>query len=66
MLTEWELWACANKVMSDHGEAAPDFIAERISTLTRNGDEQGVANWKAIEARYEQLIAGPAPGSLSN
>jgi hypothetical protein len=66
MLTEWELWACANKVMSDHGEAAPDFIAERISTLTGGGDEHGVANWKAIKARYRQLIDGPVSGSRSN
>lgn len=66
MLTEWELWACANKVMCDHGEAAPDFIAERISTLTSNGDEQGVANWNAINARYQQLIARPEPGSQTN
>ena len=66
MLTEWELWACANKVMSDHGEAAPDFIAERISTLIRNGDGQGVANWNAIKARYRQLIARPEPGTQPN
>ena len=39
-----------------HGEEAPRVIAERIGALVLEGDEAGVAAWKAIAQRYEQLF----------
>lgn len=56
MLTEWELWACANTMDQDHGSDAPAAIAERIETLTRQDDAAGAATWKAIAERYTRLM----------
>ena len=42
-------------VLKQHGERAPIFVAERIGALALAGDEAGVATWKAIAARIDQL-----------
>ncbi len=57
MISEWELWACANTLHKAHGADAPRIIAERISALTLEGDEAGVRTWRAIAERYTQLVA---------
>jgi len=62
VLTDKELWACAMEVQRQHGEQAPVFIAERIGALAlAAGDEAGIATWKAIAARYDQLREGEQP-----
>jgi len=61
-LTDWELWAVANKVLQQHGENAPLHVAERIGALTFAGDDGGVAAWKGIERRLLELM-GPGRGS---
>lgn len=55
MLSDWELWACANQVLKMHGEDAPRHVAERIGALALEGDAEGVATWKAIARRLSQL-----------
>ncbi len=60
MLTDWELWACASRVQSDHAENAPLFVAERIGAFALAGDRAGVETWKAIAARLEQLRSRPS------
>ena len=55
MLSIWELWACAQQTIKAHGNHAPVFVAERIGQLALEGDEDGVATWKAIAARIEQM-----------
>ena len=57
MISEWELWACANHVHGQHGIDAPRAIAERIETLAQAGDQAGVATWQAIAERYTTLVA---------
>jgi hypothetical protein len=42
-----------------HGAGGPAFIAERIGALALAGDAAGVERWRAIAARYEQLLTGP-------
>lgn len=32
-MTDWKPWACAHQVLSQHGERAPAFIAERIGAM---------------------------------
>lgn len=64
MLSEWELWACANTMHRDHGPGAPAAIAERIATLTREHDTAGVATWRAIAERYARLMAAPGETTL--
>lgn len=63
MLTEWELWACANQVLQTYGKDAPLHVAEQIGTLALAGDAESVRTWQAIAVRIEQLSAtgGPAP-----
>jgi len=50
-----ELWACALQVERQHGEDAPRFVAERIGASAVAGDEEGIATWKAIAQRLDQL-----------
>lgn len=57
-LTDRELWACALEVQRQHGKRAPIHVAERIGALVLAGDAAGVATWKAIAARLDQLRAG--------
>ena len=63
MLSEWELWACANRVLQTHGENAALHAAEQIGALALKGDEDGIRTWQAIAARIAQLSAtgGQAP-----
>ncbi len=58
MSPEHELWACALHVEKEHGDRAPDFIAERVRTLAMAGDMLGVERWKAIAEKFDQLRAG--------
>lgn len=64
MVTEWELWACANTMHRNHGSGAPAAIAERIETLAREHDTAGVATWRAIAERYARLMAAPGETTL--
>jgi hypothetical protein len=63
MLSEWELWACANRVLQTHGENAARHAAEQVGALVLEGDAEGVRTWQAIAARIAQLRAtgGQAP-----
>ena len=63
MLSEWELWACANRVLQSHGEGAALHAAEQIGALVLEGDAAGVRTWQAIAERIAQLAAtgGQAP-----
>jgi hypothetical protein len=55
VLSDWELWAAANLVVEQHGDRAPMFVAERIVALTLKGDAAGIATWKAVASRIDQL-----------
>ena len=63
MLSEWELWACANRVLQTYGDNAALHAAEQIGALVLEGDAEGVRTWQAIAARIAQLCAtgGQAP-----
>ncbi|WP_076071692.1 DUF6961 family protein [Sphingomonas montana] len=54
-LTDWELWACAQQVLKQHGTQAQVHIAERIGSLALAGDIAGVETWKQIADRVDQL-----------
>lgn len=55
MLSEWELWACANQVLKMHGDQAPLYVAEQIGALALADDEAGIQTWQAIARRIAQL-----------
>ena len=63
-LTTQELWACANHVLSTHGDDAQLYIDKQISALQARNDEAGVSTWQEIGRRLQLLAAGEeAPGT---
>lgn len=59
MTPDQERWAEASTVLRQHGERARVFVAERIGFLALRGDAAGVARWKEIAAKLQQLIEAP-------
>ena len=57
MLSDWELWACANQVLKTHGDDAPLHVAEQIGALALAQDEAGIATWQAIAKRVADRVA---------
>jgi len=55
-LSDWELWACAQQVIKQHGAKAPAHVASRIGELATAGDVDGVQTWQAIAERVDQLM----------
>ncbi|MDB5701456.1 MAG: hypothetical protein JWL66_1655 [Sphingomonadales bacterium] len=55
VLSDWELWACALTLERRYGQNVATIIAKRISELAVAGDHDGVANWKIIASRIDQL-----------
>ena len=64
MLTEWELWACANECIRQHGVDAPIHAAMRADKLLERGDMQGAQQWRLIVHRINELLA--TPGTAAN
>jgi hypothetical protein len=64
ILTEWELWACADEVIRQHGLDAPIFAAMRADHLLLDGEQDGAANWRLIVKRINELLARP-PGAAN-
>jgi hypothetical protein len=59
MLTQWELWACANHYVSHHHEDAPIIAAMRADELLAEGDLEGARNFCAIVRMINTLLAEP-------
>jgi hypothetical protein len=57
ILSDWELWACANEALKQHGDDAPIFAAMRADALLEKGDQDGAHNWLLIIDRIDQLLA---------
>lgn len=64
MLSDWELWACANRVLQSHGKNASLHAAEQIEALTRAGDADGARAWRAIARRIAQLSGKDGPAAV--
>lgn len=62
LLSDWELWACANHYVSAHGEDAPIFAALRVDALLAADDLDGANNFLAILRRIHILL-GEAAGA---
>jgi hypothetical protein len=60
ILSDWELWACANTAIEQHGTEALATCRERADALLEVGDRDGVKNWLLIGERIEQLMITPA------
>jgi hypothetical protein len=60
MLSDWELWACANEMTRQHDGDAPIHAAMRADALFDDGDFDGAANWRAIVSRINELLVRPS------
>jgi hypothetical protein len=60
VLTDWELWACANHYISKHQADAPIIAAMRADELLAEGDLAGARNYQEIVRRINQLLEMPA------
>jgi len=59
-LTEWELWACANKMIQQHALDAPIHAAMKADALLERGDLEGAQHWRLIVHRIIELLKGPS------
>ncbi|UVO53737.1 DUF6961 family protein [Sphingomonas sp. SUN039] len=57
MIEDRELWACANLLVQQHGDAARAHANKRTADLSDVGDLRGAAIWHAIADRIERLGA---------
>ena len=58
MTREQELWGVALWVEKQHGADGPRFIAEQVGRLALANEPEGVALWRGIASRFDQLQAG--------
>lgn len=63
MISQRELWACAQHYVTQHDEDAAVIAAMRCDELFASGDLEGARNYRAIVRRINQLL-GPAEGPL--
>lgn len=65
MISDWELWACADELLRQYGAGAASHAAKRRAALEAAGDEDGHRTWVAIGHRLEELGRTVAsPGEL--
>lgn len=50
-----ELWGVALWVEKNHGEDGTSYIASQVERLASEGDEAGVAMWRTVADRFDQL-----------
>ncbi|WP_156405420.1 hypothetical protein [Sphingomonas sp. Root710] len=55
MIDEWEIWACANQLMQQYGDAASFHAAQRADDLFAANDMDGHLTWLRILKRIENL-----------
>jgi hypothetical protein len=63
VITERELWACAQHYVSQHGQDAGVMAALRCDELLDACDYEGARVYQAIIERINRLLDGPN-GSL--
>jgi hypothetical protein len=60
MIPEWEIWACANHYIMQHGEDAPIIAAMRADELLSEGDLEGARTFQMIVRRINELLEPPS------
>jgi protein-arginine kinase activator protein McsA len=59
MITDRELWGCANHYVSQHGDDAPIIAAMRADELLAQGDLDCSRTFQSIVRRIKLLLEGP-------
>lgn len=60
MISDWEIWACASKLIEQFGDAAAFHAAARIDELRAASDRDGHGTWLRILQRIEAIAALPS------
>lgn len=60
MLSDWELWAVANKLISEHGESAAIEAALKADEMLERADFDGQRVWLSVLRRIAELIETPS------
>ena len=60
-----ELWAVALWVEKNHGDQGGAYILGQVERLTSVNDDGGVAMWREVADRFEQLRKSPGAGQAS-
>jgi hypothetical protein len=60
LLPEWELWACAQHYITEHGADAPVIAAMRCDQLLDACDYEGARIYQAIIERINRLLDTPS------
>jgi hypothetical protein len=60
-----ELWGIALWVEKNHGESGPKYVASQIERLALEGDEAGLAMWRTVAERTDQLRQTPESDRVS-
>nr|WP_243415148.1 hypothetical protein [Altererythrobacter segetis] len=55
-ISDWELWACAQHYVAEHGEDAGVMAAFRCDELLDAGDHEGARTYQAIIERITELL----------
>ncbi|WP_420006877.1 DUF6961 family protein [Tsuneonella aeria] len=55
MTRDQKLWAIALWLERTHGDESPAHIAQEVARLAKAGDLPGVAMWRQVAERYNQL-----------
>ena len=58
-ITEWELWACANELIRQHGSDAPIHAALKADEMLERNDNAGAKTWQLIVHRMNELLQCP-------
>jgi len=64
VLSDWELWACANEYVRRYGRDAGIHAAMQADALFEAGDDDGAKAWRMIIARIETLMPPPGAATL--
>jgi hypothetical protein len=60
VLSDRELWACANHYVQKHHADAPIVAAMRADELLAAGDLDGARNFQAVVRRINELLETPS------
>lgn len=55
-LSDWELWACSNQLVEQHGTGAVLVATTRVFELGEAGDKDGHIAWCMISDRVRKLL----------
>lgn len=62
-ISQWELWAVANMMVSAHGEDAEAEVNRRVESARTSGDTAGETVWRGVQGKVAELRAErPTPG----